>query len=643
MADEAGRTLWAYLAERAARIEARAFEGIATREDWEARRTPLRRAFMASVGLDPLPTRCALALTDHGGFEGKGYRARKIAYQILPDGWATATVYYPEPLSGGPHPAVLYACGHATIGTVHYQQHGMLWARRGYVCLVFDTVEQHDHYGDHHGTCSHGRFDWLSLGYSAAGGELWNSMRALDVLSGLPEVDPRRIGATGCSGGGAHSFFLGIADERVRAVASSCGISTPRFAVEGRHVSDHCDCMYYHNAYGIDTAEFAALMAPRPLLLTHAAKDSYFGAGEIRGVAERARRIYDLYGCADACAHAEFPGPHGYHPVGIRAEGAWFARHVAGDARPDVELGEAEHPERTVSVFDGNPPAKNHLALLPELLTPIGGIALPQDAADWPRIRTEAVARLRSEVFERQARLEESLEMRARGEWLSGSTRSLKFSGTLGGMDVWAEMRVPERPDGRLIVGCANQDETAQDVLNRLGAFSGRSVLAVVEPRGAGLTAMNPARRTALLRAGALVGVTPVSLMLEDLARLLAFVRARPEAAGLPVALYGRGDAAAACVYHALLNEEIAGVVADAMPGTHRDGAYLLGILRVLDIEHAVGLLAPRPVALVDLGPSHRLFWGERAYARVGASGKLIDWKVTLRDALKHVQGPERS
>lgn len=597
---------------------------------------------MRSVGLDPLPPRCDLALTEYGWFRGSGYRARKISYQILPDCRATATIYYPEPLGNGRYPAVLYACGHATIGTHHYQNHGMLWARRGYVCLVFDTIEQHDHYGDHHGTCSHERFDWLSMGYSAAGGELWNSMRALDVLASLPEVDPARVGATGCSGGGAHSFFLGIADTRIRAVSSTCGITTPLHGLSGRHLTDHCDCMYYHNIYGRDPAEFAALIAPRPLLLCHAAQDSYFAVSEIRRVAERTKHIYALYGCSEQCAHFEFPGPHGYHPDGIRAEGLWFAQHVAGAPRPEVLLGEAEHPEHTVSVFNGQPPEKNHLALLPELLTPIGGLPLPQDAAEWPRLRATALAKLRAEVFDCHTQPGEALDLSLRGEWLTGATRVLKFSGQLGGMDVWIELRIPADTSGKVVVGCASQEETAGEILTRLSAHAGRNVLVGIEPRGTGYSTMQPARRAALLRAGALVGVTPVTLILHDLAHMLAFVRRHPATAGLPMVLYGRGDAGVACLYHAVLNEEIAGVITDTVPGTHRDGAYILNILRVLDIEHAVGLLAPRPVALIDLGPTHRLFWGERAYTRLGAPEKLLDWKATLRSALQHVLEMEK-
>jgi dienelactone hydrolase len=241
-----------------------------------------------------MPERCDLSAREFGEFRGDGFRARKVAYRILPDCWATAAIFYPDPLTDTPLPAVLYACGHSNSGILGYQNHGALWARRGYICLVFDTIEQHDSPGDHHGTIQHGRFDWISMGYSAAGGELWNTIRALDLLAGLPEVDAARIGATGNSGGGGHSLFVGMADDRVRAVASACGVTVPFQTLRDRHLMDHCDCLYFPNPFRRDTSEFAALMAPRPLLYCFAAQDLLFSRDEYRGLLERTRRVYRL-------------------------------------------------------------------------------------------------------------------------------------------------------------------------------------------------------------------------------------------------------------------------------------------------------------------------------------------------------------
>ena len=59
------------------------------------------------------------------------------------------------------------------------------------------------------------------------------------------------------------------------------------------------------------------------------------------------------------------------------------------------------------------------------------------------------------------------------------------------------------------------------------------------------------------------------------------------------------------------------------LPRSHLDGGCIPGIIRVLDIQQAVGLLAPRPVGLVDW-PAPRSQWPERLYGRLGVPERYI-------------------
>ena len=76
-------------------------------------------------------------------------------------------------------------------------------------------------------------WNWLSLGYTPAGVEVWNAMRALDYLQTRPEVDPKLIGLTGISGGGAMTWYTAAVDERITAAAPVC--STFTFGSQAEH------------------------------------------------------------------------------------------------------------------------------------------------------------------------------------------------------------------------------------------------------------------------------------------------------------------------------------------------------------------------------------------------------------------------
>ena len=92
--------------------------------------------------------------------------------------------------------------------------------------LVLDTLEFAEVAGPHHGTHNLHMWHWLSLGYTPAGVEVWNAIRALDYLETRPEVDMKRIGLTGISGGGAMTWYTAAVDERIAAAAPSCSTFT---------------------------------------------------------------------------------------------------------------------------------------------------------------------------------------------------------------------------------------------------------------------------------------------------------------------------------------------------------------------------------------------------------------------------------
>ncbi len=195
-----------------------------------------------------------------------------------------------------PAPGVLYLCGRAQRQKVHYQAHPRRFAELGFVCLLIETVQLGEAAGYHHGCYREGWFHWYSRGYSPAGVELLNGMRALDLLSQRPEVDAARLGVTGISGGGTGSWWVAAADERVRVAAPVCGTASLASQIRDRTIDGHCDCMWWNNIYRWDMADIGALIAPRPLMIASADRDAINTIAAIREVHQQLERLYGTLG-----------------------------------------------------------------------------------------------------------------------------------------------------------------------------------------------------------------------------------------------------------------------------------------------------------------------------------------------------------
>jgi dienelactone hydrolase len=277
---------------------------IASLEDWSAKRGEYRRQLLEMLGLDPLPEKTPLVPVVTGKVEHAEFTVEKLHFQSRPGLYVTGNLYVPKNVDPAkPLPAILYVCGHGASkkgdvsfgNKVSYQHHGGWFARNGYVCLTIDTLQMGEIEGIHHGTHNRGMWWWLSRGYTPAGVEAWNCVRALDYLETRPEVDKTRFGVTGRSGGGAYSWWIAAIDERIKCAVPVAGITDLHNHVVDGCVEGHCDCMYMLNTYRWDYPQVAALVAPRPLLISNTDSDGIFPLDGVYRTFEQARRIYRLY------------------------------------------------------------------------------------------------------------------------------------------------------------------------------------------------------------------------------------------------------------------------------------------------------------------------------------------------------------
>jgi dienelactone hydrolase len=340
----ADKAIRRHLAARAAELEREFLPAVKTAADFEKARPALHQEYLYMLGLWPLPEKTPLNAKVTGRLEQPGYIVEKLHFQSRPGLYVTADLYLPQPAQGR-YPAILVQCGHSNEkrdgNKTAYQDHGIWFAAHGYVALVTDSLQLGEIAGVHHGTYREGRWWWQSAGYTPAGVECWNAIRALDYLASRPEVDPERIGATGISGGGSATMWIAAADERVKAAAPVSGMADLGYYVGEDGVNGHCDCMFLYNQARWNWTAIPALICPRPLLFVNSDADSIFPMSANERIIARLERLYARFGASDKVDAMVSIGGHAYRTDIRRAVFEFFNRHLKQDARPveDADAG----------------------------------------------------------------------------------------------------------------------------------------------------------------------------------------------------------------------------------------------------------------------------------------------------------------
>ncbi|MCI0358125.1 MAG: prolyl oligopeptidase family serine peptidase [Planctomycetaceae bacterium] len=328
----------AYLAAETDKLAAKFAEDIVSREAWEAKRPEYVEQYYYMLGLSPRPEKTDLAATITGTLKGDGYEVDMLHYQSRPKLYVTANLYRPAGAKEERLPAVLYVCGHSGRGRngnkVAFQSHGIWLARHGYVCLMVDTLQLGEIAAFHHGTYNLNRWWWHSRGYTPAGVEAWNGIRGIDYLISRADVDPQRIAVTGISGGGAATFWVAAADERVKVAIPVSGMADLESYVPNRVINGHCDCMFLYNTFQWPWTRIAGLVAPRPMLFVNSDNDRIFPMDANERITNRLERLYSLFGNSGEFDTIVSVGGHAYRQDIRQAAFRFLNMHLKGDARP---------------------------------------------------------------------------------------------------------------------------------------------------------------------------------------------------------------------------------------------------------------------------------------------------------------------
>lgn len=280
---------------------------------WEKRAARIKANMLEGMDLYPLPPKPNSAPIVHSRRVMNGYTVENIAFESMPGIFVTGNLYRPlQPQAS--YAAILSPHGHGNDLRLDQQTQircSML-ARMGAIVLAIDMIG----YGDSKQS-DHKIPKALKL-------QTINTMRSLDYLLSLPNVDPERIGVTGESGGGTQTFILAALDDRVK-------VSVPCVMVSA-HFFGGCVCesgmpIHKKGEFQTNNVEIAALAAPRPMLLISDGGDWTLNVPRVEY--PHIQKIYNFYGQKGKVENIHFADEkHDYGPSKRKAMYPFMAKYL---------------------------------------------------------------------------------------------------------------------------------------------------------------------------------------------------------------------------------------------------------------------------------------------------------------------------
>ena len=612
------------------------FRSPPTAQAWRDRSEHVRDQLLVTLGLTPMFPRTDLHPKIVGKLDRDGYTIEKVVLETLPGFTLSGNLYRPIGKTGK-IPAILCPHGHWADGRVNpeVQQRCIRWAKLGAVVFMYDMVGYNDSKPFGHVFLNDRLDRW---GFSLPTLQTWNSIRALDWLTTLPDVDPARIGCTGESGGGTQTFLLTALDPRIKVSAPVVMVSD---SFQGGCVCENASGL----RIGTDNVEFAALTAPRPLKLVGATGD--WTKLTMSNAYPAIRGVYSLFGTTDRVSADLFDFPHNYNLTTRNAVYAFMGKWLLGIEDSETTKEGPQTPERPEDLwtYTDAHPAPANLKSAAELENDLvklrswqlAELAPGTSSAAWEAARALLLKTLKIRVglVSPTPAVLESTEVRR----TSANGLTVVHS-LVGRKNVGEQIPVarffPKNPTGRLTIIASRH--------GKAGLIDGHGELhplvkALLE-RGQSVIGFDPFLVGESVDASSPTTSRPQVVhfktynpalaadQMQDLATVLAWAKSRPDVR--EVSLVGTGMAGPQVLLARPALDGIARTAIDLREFSENDGQGnfppfldLPGMLQFGGLKAAAALSSPAPLWIHRTGKAFEAAWPQKAYALDDASHVL--------------------
>lgn len=335
------------------RVRDSILSSLKTASDWDRRAQTIRDSIISWTG--PLPERTPLNARVTGRLKRDGYTVEKILFESRPGYLVSANLYLPEKVSS-PCPAQLNLIGHAQVGKAdeRYQRMSITQVKRGFVVLTMDQMGQgergllssHQIIGTQAFLCGTNVFNLM----------VWDAIRAIDYLSGRPEVDKSKICITGSSGGGMMTTYILPFENRLAVAVPTCNPNTWSYRVHSDLSCDHEQVFFGAFEGTIDPrGDPLFVQTPKPLLLNTTTDDNLNPPEGVWKLSSWLFKSYSAHGVPEKFTSTMVRAPHAYNQEQREITYSWISRWTGGNpGNYYEEVTAIESPEDLWAASGGN-------------------------------------------------------------------------------------------------------------------------------------------------------------------------------------------------------------------------------------------------------------------------------------------------